>query len=142
MSKSKESVPIEDGLFTWPSDEPRLIGSECPECGDVTFPESTTCGNPDCMQDSMDRTELSITGTLYSYTVHNVELKEPYSYHSEPYAIGTIELPEGLNIVSKLTVVDDDELEIGMEMDLTVDELYEDEDSVYVTYFFEPTDEP
>ena len=27
-----------DDVFTWPSDEPQLIGGRCTECGAVTFP--------------------------------------------------------------------------------------------------------
>ena len=27
------SVPVAEGLFTWPSDEPQLIGSRCAACG-------------------------------------------------------------------------------------------------------------
>ena len=28
-----EQVAIEEGLFTWPSDDPRLLGSQCQDCG-------------------------------------------------------------------------------------------------------------
>ncbi len=30
-------------LFTWPSDEPRLIGGACADCGAVSFPRPTSC---------------------------------------------------------------------------------------------------
>ena len=30
--------PIADGLFTWPAEEPQLIGSRCEECAATTFP--------------------------------------------------------------------------------------------------------
>ena len=26
-------IPIAEGLFTWPSNDPRLIGSKCKKCG-------------------------------------------------------------------------------------------------------------
>ena len=32
------SVPVAEGVFTWPADEPQLIGSRCTACGIVTFP--------------------------------------------------------------------------------------------------------
>jgi hypothetical protein len=28
-----DGVPVTEGLFTWPADEPRLIGSHFPESG-------------------------------------------------------------------------------------------------------------
>lgn len=27
-----EHVPVAEGIFTWPSDEPQLIGARCTEC--------------------------------------------------------------------------------------------------------------
>lgn len=141
MTETTNRVPITDGIFQWPADNPQLLGSECPECGQVTFPQSTVCGNPDCGHTrSVDSTLLSDTGTLYSYTVQEVEHKPPYDYHDAPFAIGAIELPEGINVVSKLTTTDMETLEIGMEMALTVDTLYEEDGTEYVTYYFEPTE--
>lgn len=143
MVDVEERTPIEEGLFEWPADEPQLLGSECPACGAIEFPESKTCGNPDCdCRESTERTLLSTTGTLYSYTIHHTEHKEPYTYHSVPYGIGTVELPEGINLISKLTTADPAELEVGMEMEFTVDTLYEADETEYMTYFFEPTEEP
>ena len=39
MSAAKQ-IPIAPGLFTWPSNDPRLLGSKCGVCGVVTFPTS------------------------------------------------------------------------------------------------------
>ena len=36
-------VPVADNLFTWPADEPQLIGSRCTACGIVTFPAQASC---------------------------------------------------------------------------------------------------
>ena len=44
----KEKKPMVEGLFTWPSDEPRLIASRCKKCGTVAFPKFPICNNPDC----------------------------------------------------------------------------------------------
>lgn len=141
MAGNTNSVPITDGLFEWPSEDPRLLGSECPSCEHVSFPESSVCGNPDCgYTDSVDSTQLSDTGTLYSYTIQTVDHKEPYAYHSIPFAIGAIELPEGINIISKLTTTNTDILEIGMDMTLSIDTLYEEDGTEYMTYYFEPTE--
>ena len=50
-----EQVPIAPGLFTWPSDEPRLIGSRCAACGVMTFPQHGPTA-PDCASDAMEET--------------------------------------------------------------------------------------
>ena len=55
-------IPIQEGLFTWPSDDPRLIGSECTECGAVLFPAQSGC--PRCTSDDTKERELGTKGTL------------------------------------------------------------------------------
>jgi uncharacterized OB-fold protein len=138
-SQNKKKVPIVEGLFTWPSDKPRLIGSKCPVCGSVQFPRSSVCNNPDCDHSSApDEIYLSTEGTLYSYTVHAYDLRSPFDYHKAPYAIGAVELPEGIIVVARLKETDKEKLKIGMKMKLIVDKLYEDEENEYLTYFFEP----
>jgi uncharacterized OB-fold protein len=40
-------VPVAEGVFAWPSDDPQLIGSRCGACGIVTFPgERQVPGDP------------------------------------------------------------------------------------------------
>ena len=34
-------VPVAEGLFTWPTDEPQLIGSRCPRAASSRFPRRT-----------------------------------------------------------------------------------------------------
>ena len=43
MPSIADQVPIADGLFTWPSNDPRLLGSKCRDCGVVTFPAQSGC---------------------------------------------------------------------------------------------------
>jgi uncharacterized OB-fold protein len=135
----KRKIPIIDGLFEWPSDNPRLIGTKCPLCGSVQFPKSSVCNNPEC-DHSAPLTEcfLSTEGHLYTYTVHHYDLPEPFQYHKGPYIVGAIELPEGLIIISKIRAPNEKILKIGMKMRLKVDVLYEDDNNAYLNYFFEP----
>lgn len=139
VSDLKKKVPIVDGLFEWPSDNPRLIGTKCPLCGSVQFPKSSTCNNPEC-EHSVPPEEcfLSTEGKLYTYTVHAYGLSEPFQYHKPPYIIGAVELPEGIIVLGRIKVSDENDLKIGMKMRLQIDKLYENEESEYLTYFFVP----
>jgi len=142
MNGERDQLPVVGGLFTWPSDEPKLIGSRCPICGSVQFPRSNVCNNPDC--DHSKGTEeilLSTEGTLYSYTIHAYDLRTPFDYHKAPYAIGAVELPEGIIVVGRLTTTDAKKLRIGMKVKFKVDKLYTDGEKTYLTYFFEPVDD-
>jgi len=60
---------------------------------------------------------------------------EPYS----PYGIGLVELPEGIRVLGMLTGGDIEDIRIGMDVELVVEKLYENEqgDEV-ITYKFKP----
>ncbi len=53
-------VPIAEGVFTWPSDEPQLIGSRCAACAIVMFPAQDSC--PRCPSTEMAEHLLSRRG--------------------------------------------------------------------------------
>jgi uncharacterized OB-fold protein len=135
----KKEVPILEGLFEWPSERPMLIATRCPVCGSIQFPRSSICDNPDCDHSApLKQCYLSDEGTLYTYTVHAYSLREPFEYHKAPYVVGAVELPEGLIVVGRIKVEDVNMLRIGMKMKLRIDKLYEDDENVYLSYFFEP----
>lgn len=137
----KKKVPIVEGLLTWPSDDPRLIVSRCKKCGAVLFPKAPFCPNPDCekSRDNIEVVELSKKGRLYSYS--QVIYKPPAPFRMEPFepfAIGMVDLPEGLRVYGILTRMEN--LELGMEVETTVGRLYEDEENEYITWMFRPVD--
>ena len=55
--------PLAD-IFTWPDDNPQLIGSRCDDCGAATFPAQSRC--PRCSQPNMSELKLPRRGTLVS----------------------------------------------------------------------------
>ena len=134
-------VPIEEGLFTWPSEEPRLLGSECVECGAVLVPAQSGC--PRCTSDDTRSRELGTSGTLWTWTIQGFPPKAPpYAgdvENFEPFGVGYVELPGEVKIETRLTTADKEELQIGMEMELTFLPLYTDEDgNEVVTFAFAP----
>ncbi|MGI9643805.1 MAG: Zn-ribbon domain-containing OB-fold protein [Ilumatobacteraceae bacterium] len=136
-------VPVKDGIFTWPSDEPKLLGSRCRNCGNHMFPVQDGC--PRCMSDDSEEIELATRGTLWSWTVQAFPPKAPPYLGPTgddfvPYGVGYVELPGQVRVEARLTENDPGKLEIGMEMELVVDPLGIDEDgNELVTYAFAPT---
>ena len=117
-----QQVPIQDGLFTWPSPAPQLIGGRCTECGQFHFPVQANC--PHCAALSVDATPLSRRGTLWTWTLQTFAPPVP-PYRGPvddfvPFGVGYIELPEGLRVQGRLTVNDPAQLAIGMAMELTL----------------------
>ena len=138
---SEKQIPVVEGLFSWPSDKPQLIGTRCLSCGSYFFPKKVTCNNPDCKEKKVEQVLLSRRGKLYSYTVQYYPPPPPFKY-SEPftaYGIGLVELPEGIRIASMLTTGDVNEISIGMDVELVVEKQYEDDEgNEVVTYKFKP----
>ena len=137
MEGEKKRVPVREGL--WTSDEkPQLIGSQCTHCGEVFFPkrENGLCSY--CQSSNLKEIKLSSKGKIYSYTV--VMQRPPVYYKAEvPYAIGFVELPEGIRVETLFTGCHLDDLRVGMEVEMLIDKLHEEEDGTEVyCYKFRP----
>jgi len=112
--------PVAEGLFTWPPDErPQLIASRHRGTGVVTFPA-------DPAQDDVDEILLSRTGTLFTWTTQQfVPPSPPYTGDTDPasfetYAVGYVELPEGILVEGRLTESEPERLTIGQQMELVL----------------------
>ncbi|MFP6606312.1 MAG: Zn-ribbon domain-containing OB-fold protein [Myxococcota bacterium] len=133
-------VPIDAGLFAGSLESPRLRGSRCGACGETTFPAQQGC--PSCTAQGCDEVELSPRGTLYTWTIQRFPPPVPYAGDTEnfvPFAVGYIELPEGVRVESRLTESDASRLSIGMEMELAIEPFaVDDEGRDIVTFAFAP----
>jgi uncharacterized OB-fold protein len=134
--------PVAEGLFTWPDEEPRLIGSRCEACGVVSFPEQDSC--PACTSTDVERYLLSRTGTLWTWTVQGFRPKSP-PYEGpldfEPYPVGYVELPGEVKVETLLVDAPPEQLRIGMEMELAIVPFASSvSDEPMVTYAFRPVD--
>lgn len=116
--------PIADGLFTWPDDDPRLIGGRCGVCETYTFPAKTGC--PKCGATDVETCRLGRFGTLWTWTSQGFIPKQPFSgtFFSaepfEPWFVGLIEIPGQLRLESILTGCTQETLRMGMPMRLVV----------------------
>ena len=135
-----ELLPVAAGLFEGTGSAARLIGTRCTTCGTHYFPKTLSCRNPQCLEKAIQDVRLSREGTLYSYTVQHYQPPALFRMADwAPYAIGSVELPEGLRVMGMLTGCDPTSLQIGMALELTVETLYRDEQGQAVqTYKFQP----
>ena len=133
-----QQVPVAPGLFTWPSDEPQLIGSRCPHCEVMTFPAQHGC--PRCTRDDMEDALFARRGTLWTFTTQAFVPKSPPYIRVEtaetfvPYAVGYVEFDGQARVEGRIDVADLSSLRIGMEMETVVVPLVDD----IVTYAFRP----
>ncbi|WP_063058565.1 Zn-ribbon domain-containing OB-fold protein [Nocardia sienata] len=80
--------------------KPVLEGSRCRVCGTVGYPASAICAR--CARPTADPLPLGDEGVVWAYTVQRFPPKSPpYVVPAEgftPYAVGYVELPEGIKI--------------------------------------------
>ncbi len=135
-------VAFADNVFTWPADEPRLIGGRCADCSAITFPRQPGC--PRCGAPEQQEHLLARRGTLWTFTTQGFLPKEPYAGGETaetfaPFGVGMVELDGEVRVEGRLTEADPQRLRIGMEMELTVVPFRTDADgSEVMTYAFRP----
>src|SRR5690606_24575843 len=82
-------------VFTWPADQPQLIGGRCAACAAVAFPLPSSCAR--CGSTEVERHLLPRRGTLYTWTTQDFLPKEPYASGEtletfRPYGVGLVQL--------------------------------------------------
>ena len=140
-----DQVVVAEGLFTWPSDAPQLVGSRCATCGVVSFPTQGSCSR--CTGTSMDEVLLPRRGTLWSWTIQGFVPKSPPYTGREtpqsfvPYGVGYVQLADDVIVESRLTENDPAKLRIGAVMETVVIPFTtDDEGREVLTYAFAPVE--
>jgi uncharacterized OB-fold protein len=94
----------------------RLVVQRCTDCGVFQFyPRSlcTTCAG------ETEWVEASGRGTLHTYTIIR-QNRSPAFADLSPYAVGIVELDEGVRMMSNIVDCDVDSLEIGMPLEVAI----------------------
>lgn len=129
-------------VFTWPSEAPQLIGSQCGDCTATTFPRQDRC--PRCGTTTMSDLLLPRRGTLVSWTTQGFPPIVPYAGDEtgksfQPFGVGLVELDDVVRVESRLTESDPERLAFGMEVELQVVPFYVDADGGEIlTFAFAP----
>jgi uncharacterized protein len=92
----------------------QLVLQRCVTCGEYQFyPRAlcTACAGETEWVDATGR------GTLYTYTVIRQNRSEAFAALS-PYAVGIVELDEGVRMMSNIVDCDVDELQVGMALEV------------------------
>ena len=124
--------PLAEGLFTWPANNPQLLGSRCVDCGTVDFPSQPSCAK--CSSKNVETTELGNRGKLWTYTIQSFLPKHPYNKGEspetfKPYGVGYVELPSGVRVESRLHENTPEALSIGMDTELVIEAFRLDDES-------------
>ena len=143
MGEAKPRNPAIEGWFTMDADDPRLLGTRCTDCGTYFFPkEEVACRNPRCAGTDFDEVPLSARGKLWSFTNNCYAAPAPFIAPDPfvPYAIAAVELAEERMVVLGQMVAGTEvsDLKAGMEVELVLEKLYEDDASEYMVWRWKP----
>lgn len=114
----------------------RYEAARCRKCGKVFFPPRLVCN--ECRSRQFSRVTLPQTGTLETFTIIRVA---PTGFGDEaPYAVGVIQLAEGLKVTAQVVDCDPETLTIGQKLRLEFRKVQEGGESgvLYYGYKFVP----
>jgi uncharacterized OB-fold protein len=93
----------------------KLMAGKCIRCGKIHLPPRPLCDN--CFSQQFEWIPVSGKGKLVTYTIIHIA---PQQFQAlAPYAVGIVQLENGLKIPGMISGVAAEQLKIGM--DLTID---------------------
>jgi uncharacterized OB-fold protein len=87
----------------------RMEAGKCTKCQNISFPQRLVC--PECGSKSFEKINLSGKGKVATFTITHVA---PEGFGDQvPYAVGIVELDEGIRVMAQITDCELDKLKIG-----------------------------
>jgi hypothetical protein len=113
----------------------KLMGGKCKKCGKIHFPPRPLCD--ECFSKEFEWVEMPMKGKLLTYTVIHIA---PAQFQTmAPYAMGIVEVENGLKISGMIKEVALDHLKIGMPLKLAFEACQPTQQwPQWPRYYFEP----
>jgi uncharacterized OB-fold protein len=131
----KEEDAMSEKVFLRPNmcnEKMEPLGSRCRSCGQLFFPPVQICF--ECACEELEIVTLSKRGKLYTYTISQM----PASKLNAPFAIGWVDLPEGIRIFAPIKGWEERPIKIGMDMELIFETLWQEDDKEIIAPKFQP----
>ena len=108
----------------------RLEAAKCKKCGKIFFPPRIICSGCKCKE--FETINLQKEGKLLTYTIIRVAPSQ-FVDHS-PYAMGIVELNDGVKILSQIADCDLDKLEMGQKVRIEFRKIYQEGEAGIICY--------
>lgn len=96
----------------------KLTGGKCLKCGKIHVPPRSLCDR--CLSKEFEWVELPGTGRLLTYTV--IHVAPPQFQGMAPYAVGIVQLDNGVKIPGIIRDVPFEQLRVGMALKIDYEE--------------------
>jgi len=113
----------------------KLMGGKCRKCGKIHLPPRPLCDK--CLSTEFEWIEMPKTGKLLTYTVIHVA---PTQFQSmAPYAVGIIQLENGVKIPGMIKNTPLDKIRVGMPLKIEFEEPQQTQQwPQWPRYYFKP----
>ena len=108
----------------------RLEAGKCKKCGKVYFPPRIICA--ECKSQEFETVNLQREGKLLTYTI--IRVAPSQFVDQAPYAMGIVELNDGVKILSQIVDCDLDKLEIGQKVRIEFRKIYQEGEAGIICY--------
>ena len=108
----------------------RLTAGKCHKCGAISFPPRLVC--PKCQGKKFDMIRLADEGKIVTYTVIRIA-SDKFSKEA-PFAIGIVELNDGVRVTAQITDIPAEDLKIGQQVKMVFRRIQEDGKAGIICY--------
>lgn len=108
----------------------RLEANKCKECGYISFPPRLIC--PQCKNREFEETKLAEKGKVLTFTVIRVP---PHQFIDQaPYAVGIVELDDGVKLTGQIVDCDFEDLKIGKRVKIEFRKVFDEGEAGILCY--------
>ena len=117
QQKSGKLIPVIKNLKLFDNGlDGELTGVKCNNCGEYFVGTLKFCLN--CTNDKLEPVKFSKTGVLRTYTV--IWVPPPGWQGDIPYILGSVELPEGVEVTTEVINCPRESIKIGTDMEMVL----------------------
>jgi len=113
-TKMSEQTPFTIEQFYKHMLQRKFMGGKCKKCGKTHLPPRPLCDN--CFSNEFEWVELPKNGKLLTYTI--IHVAPPQFQGMAPYAVGIVQLENGMKIPGMIKGVTLEKIKVGMPLTL------------------------
>jgi len=108
----------------------RFEANKCSKCGIKFFPPRLIC--PECKNRELEKTKIAETGKIITYTIIRVP---PHQFVDQaPYAVGIVELDDGVKLTAQIVDCDFEDLKIGQKVRIEFRKIFDEGEAGILCY--------
>ncbi len=108
----------------------RLEANRCKNCGIVFFPPRLVCSH--CKKREFEETKLAEKGKVLTFTIIRVP---PQQFVDQaPYAVGIVELDDGVKLTGQIVDCDLEDLKIGQRVKIEFRKIFDEGEAGILCY--------